>query len=194
MSYLNRTIYIIEPEGSYKIIRNCPKCNSKSKFVNTYNFRLNANGKKLDVWLIYQCEKCKHSYNLTLFERIKPGQIEECEYKALMNNDQERALRYGMNRGLLTKNRAVIDDENLDYKINSENAGDIFEQGQLEIHNPYGLRIRIDKVLAELLGISRSSIKKLVENNKIIIENRFVGTKSNVMFRDNDGSGFDNWV
>lgn len=76
MSYCKK-IYKIPPKTSYKIIRNCAGCGEKSDYINTERFRVNANGNKIDVWLIYQCEKCKYTYNLTVYERINPKLIKE---------------------------------------------------------------------------------------------------------------------
>ena len=42
-------------------------------FFNSGKFRVNANGNRIDIWLIYWCKKCKHSWNLSidLFESYK---------------------------------------------------------------------------------------------------------------------------
>jgi hypothetical protein len=50
------------PQGTPKVVKNCPKCGGGSHFINTKKFRVNANKKYLDIWLIYQCEKCKFIY------------------------------------------------------------------------------------------------------------------------------------
>ncbi len=70
MSYLRKYEYIIIPDESYTIIRHCPNCGIKSSYINSTNFRVNANGNRIDVWLIYQCKKCKHTYNLSIIERM----------------------------------------------------------------------------------------------------------------------------
>ena len=71
MSYLKKMEYKIVLRDSFWVIRNCPKCGRKTYFVNTKKFRVNANGNKLDVWLIYQCEECKHTLNISIYERQK---------------------------------------------------------------------------------------------------------------------------
>lgn len=64
-------------------------------------FRVNANGNRLDVWLIYRCKKCKHSWNLTIYERIRPSKIKQDDYKLFLENDYEFALKYGNDIGFL---------------------------------------------------------------------------------------------
>ncbi len=75
MHYLKKIEYKIMPRKSFRVIRNCSGCGKKTHFINTERFRVNANGNKIDVWLIYQCENCKHTCNLTVYERQKPSSI-----------------------------------------------------------------------------------------------------------------------
>ena len=74
-------------------------------FVNTGKFRVNANGSRVDVWLIYQCEKCKHSLNLTVYERTKPDRISSEEYQLFLDNDEALAIKYGSDKAFLKRNR-----------------------------------------------------------------------------------------
>ena len=97
MSYLKKTEYEIVPQESFSVIRNCPGCGVKTNYRNTKRFRVNANGNRLDVWLIYQCEKCKHTLNLTVYERQKAASIPKDEYQLFLNNDEEAAEKYGKN-------------------------------------------------------------------------------------------------
>jgi len=41
--------------------------------------------------------------------------------------------------------------------------GDFEDQIVIEIHNPYQLKIRPEKQIAEVLGLSRSQVKNLLE-------------------------------
>ena len=51
---------------SFRIYHRCGGCGKKQEFENSKRFRVNANGNLVDVWLIYRCKKCKHSWNLTI--------------------------------------------------------------------------------------------------------------------------------
>lgn len=94
MSYLEKMEYEIIPKDSLSVIHNCSGCGKKSVFQNTKKFRVNANGNRLDVWLIYQCERCKHTYNLAIYERAKVSSISEKEYKSFLGNDEQLAETY----------------------------------------------------------------------------------------------------
>ncbi len=95
MSYIN----------SIKILYKCSGCGKKMHFVNTGRFRVNANGNKVDIWLIYRCAKCKNSLNLTIYERRKPNHILQEEYRRFLENDKDLALQYGNDKAFLKRNR-----------------------------------------------------------------------------------------
>ena len=178
MSYLKKTKYEIVPQESFSVIRNCPGCGVKTNYRNTKRFRVNANGNRLDVWLIYQCEKCKHTLNLTVYERQKAASIPKDEYQLFLNNDEEAAEKYGKNFQFFQKNRAEVamDEINYGYVKLKESSFDpdeknaCREQSLIHIRNPYELKIRPEKQIAEVLELSRSQVVKLLEQNAITIE------------------------
>ena len=93
---------------SFRVYHRCGGCGKKQEFVNSKRFRVNANGSLVDVWLIYRCKKCKHSWNLTIYERTRPHKIPMDLFEAFQNNDEETALSYGVNVEFLKKNKAEI--------------------------------------------------------------------------------------
>ena len=76
--------------------------------MNSGKFRVNANGKNVDVWLIYRCKKCKHSWNLTIYERTKPGKIPTELFEAFLENDHDTAMAYGRDIDFLKRNNAEL--------------------------------------------------------------------------------------
>ena len=180
MSYLKKIEYEIVPKESFSVIRGCSGCGKKTHFTNTKKFRVNANENKLDVWLIYQCEKCRHTLNLAIYERQKPSSIPKEEYQSFLSNDEQLAEAYGKNIQLFKKNKAEVDYEMLDYdyviqagsdfSVYAATVGDGDERVMLTIHNPYGLKIRPEKQIAEVLGLSRSQIQKRIQEGTIELE------------------------
>ena len=91
---------------SIKVYHRCGGCGKKQEFVNSGKFRVNANGYRVDVWLIYRCKKCKHSWDLTIYERIRPSKISQNDYELFMENDFDFALKYGNDMDFLKRNKA----------------------------------------------------------------------------------------
>lgn len=181
----NKYEYQIEPTESFRVIHNCAGCGRKERFINTKRFRVNANGNRLDVWLIYQCERCKHTLNLSIYERVDRKKISGEEYQLFLKNDEDLAERYGMDGAFFRRNRAEVDWDNVEYTVScmcncegqlqsmektvlSEkedwNAGD-----NIIIHNPYAIRIRSEKLVGMVMNLSRSMVKKMIDSEKIIL-------------------------
>lgn len=93
-------------QASIRVWHRCGGCGKKQEFMNSGRFRVNANGNNVDVWLIYRCKKCKHSWNLTIYERTRPSKIPHELFEAFQENDAETALAYGRSVEFLRKNRA----------------------------------------------------------------------------------------
>lgn len=173
MTYFKKIEYEIVMEDSFSVIRSCAGCNKKTSFKNTKQFRINANGNKLDVWLIYQCETCKHTLNLTVYERKQPTLIPSDKYKLFLNNDDVLAKTYGRDLRFFKKNKAEIDFQNIKYYIEKRTEEDtqLIDTHQLliTIQNPYCLKIRSEKQIAEVLNMSRNRVKKLIDSGEIKI-------------------------
>lgn len=174
MSYLNKIEYEIVMEESFVIIRNCAGCGRKTLFRNTEKFRVNANGNKVDVWLIYQCENCKHTCNLTIYERQKPTAIPTEEYRRFLENDEELAKIYGRNLQFFKRNKADVHAQGITFHVEKRKEERTKEwcsqQILLAIHNPGGLKLRPEKQIAEALGLSRSQVKRLLDREEMKIQ------------------------
>lgn len=183
MSYSKQMVYQITPDESFKVIRNCSGCGTKTVFQNTNCFRVNANGKKIDVWLIYQCVKCKHTSNLAIHERRNPETIRKEEYEKYLSNCSELALRYGTDSQLFSKNRAEIDWSGVRYSFRAEEGvlleeGAVIEKGnRLVLSNSFMLKVRTDKVVSELLSIPRPRIKEMEKSGDLTVKEDKCGHK-----------------
>ena len=84
--------------SAIKVFHRCGGCGKKQEFVNSGKFRVNANGNRVDVWLIYRCKKCKHSWNLTIHERIRSSKLKKDDYELFLENDYEFAMKHGSDK------------------------------------------------------------------------------------------------
>ena len=171
MSYLKKIEYEIVLKDSFLVIRGCPKCGKKTHFKNTKKFRVNANGNKLDIWLIYQCEECRHTLNLAIYERKKVSSVPKEEYQRFLDNNEQLAEMYGKDIQLFRKNKADIDFDRLDYDFvklhETIEYTDSEEEFEVTINNPYQLKIAPEKQIAVVLDLSRSQVKSLLDTGEI---------------------------
>ena len=174
---MNTTVNIfhweILPENSPVIIHNCQKCGNQSRFVCSENFRVNAQQKHLDVWLIYRCEKCDKTLNLTLFSRISPKALnKDILYKAT-HNDCDYARQLSFDYDLLKRNDMVPDYASVVYKIKGAPLL-LGAAAKVHIHCSFFTGVRADRLLPEMIyapgsdaPISREHFKRLVGSGMI---------------------------
>ena len=84
-------VWTLEPEGPPAVARRCPRCDLVHPFVSSGRFRVNGNGRRLDVWLGYNCSACRASWNLTVARRARPADLGELV--RFERNDPALALR-----------------------------------------------------------------------------------------------------
>ncbi len=175
MSYFKMVEYTLLPEKPYALIKNCPGCGIKTNFLNTGCFRVNANGNNLDIWVIYRCSCCKHTWNMTVYERKNAKSISKTELDRFMNNSKELVYYYGTNSEFLARNRAEIDWNSIYYTFKEETGCGMITLSSLEkgdyivINNTYHVKIRTERLLANLFQIARSQVKDLIKNETFLI-------------------------
>lgn len=173
MNYCKNVKWKIIALTTPMVKRNCSKCGNNASFKNSQKFRVNANKSKLDIWLIYQCEKCKSTWNMAIYERISPTDIDSTQYKLFLNNDVELAKKYGFDIAIHNKNKVKLEVENVEYEVIGEEINmlqsnfDERNKISIDITCEYSLGLRVDKVLSKKLGISREKIKKLYESSLV---------------------------
>lgn len=152
------------------VLRNCSHCGCRSHFVCSGKFRVNAQQKKLDVWLIYRCENCDRTWNMEIFSRVSPGSIPIKLYQGFLENDRALAFRYAFDAQILAKNEAAPCFDGLLYEIEGEEPDPrVFWKAPvtLRIEVPYRLPLRLDKFLSEKLSVPRSRIREYCERGAI---------------------------
>ena len=169
MSYLKKVEWIVVPSNKPIVMRNCPKCNKKSEFLNTEKFRVNANKNLIDVWLIYQCKKCKSTWNMPIYERKNIKTINKEEYSKFILNDNNLAEIYGFNNEIHAKNKSELIIDTSEYYIQEKYLGEgkIIDTQEIKITCKYPIKLRTDKLIASQLNISRTKVKTLYEEGNI---------------------------
>lgn len=146
----------------------CNGCGSQRPFKSSGKLRLNANGKKLDAWLIYRCTSCDKTWNRSLFERKNRRDIAPDVLDALQSNDQRWANRLAFDiEGLRHKAQRI--DEFPDYEIQKTilRHCQAPESVEISLSIPLPTAMRLDRLLAQELEVSRGRIQAMHEASKL---------------------------
>ncbi|RVU55849.1 DUF1062 domain-containing protein [Anaerosphaera multitolerans] len=157
----------VEYLSSPKVIRYCKKCGHETEHISSDLFRINAQQKSLDIWLIYKCIHCKNTWNMTIYTRINPKSISQDLLNKFMKNDENLARACALDTELIKRNRVKI--ELPPYDIKGESI-DFRSDTKIKIYNPYSANIKVSKVLREKLSLTRKNFDSLVLNKIFQLE------------------------
>jgi hypothetical protein len=133
-------------------------------FQSSGKIRLNANGRKLDAWLIYKCLACDKTWNRPLFERQNVRDIDPQTLEALQSNDIKWIRTESFNLDALRRKSQRI-DEFPEFEIAREVVRETADWTRLEIELlvPLPSGMRLDRLLATELKVSRTRLQTLHE-------------------------------
>ncbi len=168
MSINNLFTYEIIAQETPYIKRNCSKCKTNTEFYCSEKFRVNANQKIVDIWLIYNCTHCEGTWNYPILSRVNINKIDSMLIQKFMNNDKETIWYYAFQ---ITKLRKLCNGVNTDirYEVRREKLDSLSNEVTIRICCKYDFGLRIDKLIAEIFGISRSKVNKLSQNGTMLL-------------------------
>ncbi|HEY7639364.1 MAG TPA: DUF1062 domain-containing protein [Steroidobacteraceae bacterium] len=140
--------------------RYCASCATARAFVCSERFRVNAQKKSLDVWLNYRCASCEDLWKLPLLER-RPVRELAPALEAFARHDPAMVWRYAFDISRLRPHVIRIDS---DVRVQIERrpfAAATAPPGYIciEFDVPFACDLRLDRLLARELKISRSSLQ-----------------------------------
>lgn len=149
----------------------CSGCGGLSAFQSSDKIRLNANGRKLDAWLIYRCVTCDKTWNRPIFERQQVGSIDRRILDALHANDPKWIRAETFNLDALRRKTKRI-DEFPDYEIVKEVLAEApgWELLEIEFVSTVPASIRLDRLLAAELNLPRRALKAMQELGVLCME------------------------
>ena len=140
----------------------CSGCGGLRAFQSSGKIRLNANGRKLDAWLIYKCLTCEKTWNRPIFERQNVHDIDPAILEALQSNDMKWIRMESFNLDALKRKSQRI-DEFPEFEIAKHVLHESLDWTRLEIElvAPLPTGTRLDRLLASELKVSRSRLQTL---------------------------------
>ncbi|WP_426483161.1 DUF1062 domain-containing protein [Chryseobacterium sp. R2ACT005] len=165
-------IWEVKAKNTPLLKKKCNHCNS-DRFYCSDKFRLNAQKKNIDIWLIYRCVKCSNTYNMTVFSRIRTESVSKELFNKFSENDTEIAWEYAFSQEIRKKNNIEADLESVAYEIlyNTIPVEDLINMdGEIisfQIQCSFDFNVRASTVIRTCLGLSSSKLNLLLDSGTV---------------------------
>ena len=160
MSDVLRVQWTIIPGSAPEPWLNCNRCRGTTRFRTSGKIRVNANGKRVDAWLIYKCTSCDNTWNRPVLERRHVSTIDPPLLASLQANDPDLSRRLAFEKLPRKLNVEHFDDVTVRKEVVS---GSTRPACRLEIVCvvPETTGLRVDRLLSTELRLSRSRIQNM---------------------------------
>lgn len=166
------------------LIKKCSHCDS-DRFYCSGKFRMNAQKKNIDVWLIYRCVKCDNTCNMTLLSRTKPDLIDKNLFHSFSMNDSEVAWQYAFSAEVASRNNLQLDYDSVEYEVISNISLESIihmtdEIISIRIKCDFDLNLKLSSLMKKYFSLSSTCLKRILEQDVIHIPTKKVSLKSKV--------------
>lgn len=165
MSYILRVLWTLTPREAPRPLLACSSCGDVRPFHSSGKIRLNANGKRLDAWLIYRCDQCDETWNRPVFDRRSIRSLDPAVLAAASDSDQVfvAACAFDM-EGLRRYARQIETSSDVAIsKTVKEPARSRATALEIELGVALATDLRIDRLLSRELGMSRTRVTALFD-------------------------------
>lgn len=171
-------------------VRPCGTCGADAKFASTGLFRVNAQKKLVDVWLVYRCVTCGSVWNSAVISRGSAKAVSKGRLEQFLANDPDLALACALDASLLRRNGArrapvefVVEGERFDGQ----------DSCRVDITCEGALGLTVAQVMRRKLEVSRRELEQLVEAGRVSLADggdvraAKLGSHRTVILRADDG-------
>jgi hypothetical protein len=168
------TQWLVRPTDYPVIRRRCPACPSTA-YRTRGRFRVNANHKLLDVWLLALCDQCGRTVKLTVLERVPVRSIEPTMLDGFRDNAPALAAKVLADPRLAQRNNVVLDWTGawtLETSPVELPKADVLD---VSVHFAQPIPIKLTTLVATGLRLSRAEVTKRIAAGRISSEHRLTG-------------------
>ncbi len=157
------TLWVVRLAAAPRPLRHCGGCGVKRPFASSGRVRLNANGRRLDAWLIYRCDACDRTWNRPLLDRVPLKSIAPDDLAAMEQSDAEWVASH--EHDLTDLKRFCVHIETADgvrvEKPTALSGVSTFDVVRLRLRCDGPVSMRLDRFLAQEFCWSRSKVQLL---------------------------------
>ncbi|WP_073790979.1 DUF1062 domain-containing protein [Streptomyces sp. CB01580] len=149
------------------VLRRCHACASESFRANG-KFRVNANHKLLDAWLLVLCTACGDTAKLTVLERMNVRSVRPELLDRMHENDPGLAAELLQDPVVRRRNRIALDWDNA-WRLDT-GGSDHLDRAVIDVWVRFAARIPVRPVrlIAEGCGLSRAEVERLITEGKLV--------------------------
>jgi hypothetical protein len=169
--------WVVVPTCLPLVRRRCHVCGCE-RFRATGKFRVNANRKLIDAWLLALCTACGETAKLTVLERATVRSIRPELLDRLHGNDPGLAAELLQDPVVRRRSRIALDWDDA-WRLDT-GGSDHLDREVIDVSVRFAARIPVRPVrlIAEGCGLSRAETERLVEEGKLVSAVRLTGRLS----------------
>ncbi|GAA4333129.1 DUF1062 domain-containing protein [Actinomadura luteofluorescens] len=153
----------------------CVDCGSRSATTGEGRFRVNANGKLLDVWLLVRCVSCDRTGKVPVHERAPVRSLDPAELHGYRVNDPELVASTLLDPLLARRSRFTLDwTEAWRLEAPSPRLDEAWPV-QVEVVFEDPVPLRPDRLIAQGLGLSRNEVLRRIKSETSLRRPRNTG-------------------
>ncbi|KRV48154.1 hypothetical protein AQ490_26170 [Wenjunlia vitaminophila] len=166
--------WVVTPTCLPLVLRPCHACAS-ARFRTSGKFRVNANHKLIDAWLLVLCTACGETAKLTVLERVNVRSVRPELLDRLHGNDPGLTAELLQDPVVRRRNRVALDWDNA-WRLDT-GGSDHLDREVIDVSVRFAARIPVRPVrlIAEGCGLSRSEVERLLTEGKLVSAVRLDG-------------------
>ncbi|WP_232320333.1 DUF1062 domain-containing protein [Herbidospora daliensis] len=141
----------------------CVDCASASATTGEGRFRVNANGKLLDVWLLARCVRCDRTSKLTVRSRVPVGSLDAAALRGYRDNDPGLVASTLLDPLVAYRNGFALDWTGAWRLLGPAVPLDGGWPVRVEVGFDDPVPVRPDRLIAQGLGLSRGEVTRRVK-------------------------------
>nr|WP_245653382.1 DUF1062 domain-containing protein [Herbidospora sakaeratensis] len=141
----------------------CVDCGTASATTGEGRFRVNANGKLLDVWLLVRCVRCDRTNKLTVHERVPVREVDAVALRGYRDNDPGLVAETLLNPLFAHRNGFGLDWAGAWRLLGPPVPLDGDWPVRVEVSFDDPAPVRPDRLIAHGLGLSRGEVVRRVK-------------------------------
>ncbi|WP_053688039.1 DUF1062 domain-containing protein [Streptomyces sp. WM6372] len=169
--------WVVVPTCLPLVRRRCHACASE-RFRANGKFRVNANHKLLDAWLLVLCTACGDTAKLTVLERMNVRSVRPELLDRMHDNDPGLAAEVLQDPVMRRRNRIALDWDDA-WRLDTGGSDHLGREViDVSVRFAAQIPVRPVRVIAEGCGLSRAEVERLIADGKLVSAVRLGGKLS----------------